>query len=86
MILRLNRFESTARLAEAHRTYLTLEWRERGVRIDELTPTPGFGSKVIEQSFPHMLGGAAELIFNPDGVACRLEFPLPVRARESYDG
>ncbi|MGA7383456.1 MAG: HWE histidine kinase domain-containing protein [Methylocella sp.] len=25
------------------RTHLTLEWRERGVRIDELTPTPGFG-------------------------------------------
>jgi len=68
------------------RTYLTLEWWERGVRIDELTPTPGFGSRVIEQSLPHMLGGRAELIFNPDGVACRLEFPLPARARESYDG
>ena len=68
------------------RTYLTFEWRERGVRIDELAPTWGFGTKVIEQSFPHMLGGTTELIFNPDGVACRLEFPLPVRARESYDG
>lgn len=68
------------------RTYLTFEWRERGVRIDELAPTRGFGTKVIEQSFPHMLGGTTELIFNPDGVACRLEFPLPVRARESYDG
>ena len=60
------------------RTYLTFEWRERGVRIDELAPTRGFGTKVIEQSFPHMLGGATALIFNPDGVACRLEFPLPV--------
>jgi two-component system, chemotaxis family, CheB/CheR fusion protein len=68
------------------RTYLTFEWRERGVRIDELPPTRGFGTKVIERSFPHMLGGTAELIFNPDGVACLLEFPLPKRARESYDG
>jgi two-component sensor histidine kinase/PAS domain-containing protein len=64
------------------RTYLTFEWRERGVRIDAVAPTRGFGTKVIERSFPHMLGGTAELIFNPDGVACRLEFPLPVRARE----
>jgi PAS domain S-box-containing protein len=64
------------------RTYLTFEWRERGVRIDAVVPTRGFGTKVIERSFSHMLGGTAELIFNPDGVACRLEFPLPVRARE----
>jgi two-component sensor histidine kinase len=55
---------------------LTFEWRERGVRIEELAPTRGFGTKVIERSLPHMLGGTAELIFNPDGVACRLEFPF----------
>jgi two-component sensor histidine kinase len=66
-------------------TYLTFEWRELDVRIVELTPTRGFGTRVIERSFPHMLGGTAELTFNPDGVACRLEFSLPVRARESHD-
>jgi two-component system, chemotaxis family, CheB/CheR fusion protein len=59
------------------RDYLTFEWRERGVRIEELVPARGFGSSVIERSFPYMLGGTAELTFRPDGAACRLDFPLP---------
>jgi PAS domain S-box-containing protein len=54
------------------RTYLTFEWRESGVLIEDLSPVRGFGSNVIERSFPHMLGGTAELT-----AACRLEFPLP---------
>lgn len=60
-----------------NQTCLTFEWRESGVGVGDLSPVRGFGSKVIEQSLPHMLGGTAELTFNPDGAACRLDFPLP---------
>jgi hypothetical protein len=56
--------------------------RERGVRIDELAPG-GFGAKVIERSLPHMLGGTAELIFNPDGV--HADSSLHYRYEESDD-
>jgi two-component sensor histidine kinase/PAS domain-containing protein len=55
---------------------LTFHWQERGVSIVELAPARGFGSDVIERSLPHMLGGTAQLTFGPDGVVCRLEFPL----------
>jgi two-component sensor histidine kinase/PAS domain-containing protein len=55
---------------------LTFDWRERGVRIDDCEPAPGFGTRVIRESLPHMLGGTVDLVFHPDGVACRLEFPL----------
>ena len=57
--------------------HLTFDWRERGVRIDDPDPPSGFGTRVIRQSLPHMLGGTVDLAFHPDGVACRLDFPLP---------
>jgi two-component sensor histidine kinase len=59
------------------RTCLAFEWQEHGVKIGEAAPAKGFGFTVIERSSPHMLGGSAELTFEPDGVACRIEFPLP---------
>lgn len=56
---------------------LHFRWRESGVRIEGLEPKKGFGSKVIEESLPHMLGGSARLIFHQDGVECLVDFPIP---------
>lgn len=56
--------------------WLRFMWRERGVAIDEPRPDKGFGSRIIEESLPHMLGGKSALTFHHDGVECRLEFPL----------
>jgi two-component sensor histidine kinase/PAS domain-containing protein len=64
------------------RQYLIFDWREHGVRIDNPNPPRGFGSRVIEGSLPHILGGTATLTFHPDGVVCRLEFPLPQEGAE----
>jgi two-component sensor histidine kinase/PAS domain-containing protein len=58
-------------------THLEFDWQEHGVGIEDLAPARGFGSEVIERSLPHMLGGAAKLTFERDGVVCRLELPLP---------
>ena len=56
------------------------EAQTMAMTIHELT------TNAAKISFPHMLGGTAELNFTPNGVACRLEFPLFARARESHDG
>lgn len=56
--------------------HLRFRWQEFGVRIENPAPTKGFGTSVIEDSLPYLLGGTAELTFGSDGVACRLDVPL----------
>lgn len=56
---------------------LRLDWRETGVRIEDTEPEKGFGSRIIDQSLPHMLGGRVERRLHAHGAACRIEFPLP---------
>ncbi|MBL27331.1 MAG: sensor histidine protein kinase [Rhodospirillaceae bacterium] len=56
---------------------LCFRWRESGVQIAEREPKRGFGSKVIEESLPHMLGGSARLKFHRDGAECLVEYPIP---------
>jgi two-component sensor histidine kinase len=58
------------------RKHLDFRWQERGVRLEDPAPSKGFGSRVIEETLPYMLGGSAELTFETDGVACALHFPL----------
>ncbi|HZA65762.1 MAG TPA: sensor histidine kinase [Geminicoccaceae bacterium] len=58
-------------------THLWLRWRERGLELGDTAPQKGFGSRVIEESLPYILGGTSHLTFHPDGVECLIEFPLP---------
>jgi two-component sensor histidine kinase/PAS domain-containing protein len=57
--------------------HLRLQWRERGVGIENSTPTRGFGARTIEENLPYILGGSSRLTFHPDGAECVIEFPLP---------
>ena len=57
--------------------YLCLSWREHGLDIRDTAPRRGFGSRVIEDSLPYILGGTSRLTFHPDGAECAIEFPLP---------
>lgn len=66
--------------------HLTFNWRERGVPLEDLSPDKGFGSEVIERALAYMLGGSARLTFEPDGVAYRLDLPLPAQSAEKQDG
>ncbi len=72
------------RVSEAGRLRFT--WKERGVQMQDLSPPKGFGSEVIEHSLAYVLGGAARLTFEPDGVAYQLEFPLPGAKEGKQDG
>ena len=55
---------------------LTLDWRE----LDGPAVTPpdvrGFGTRLIQASVGHELGGTVELEFNPSGVRCSMELSL----------
>jgi two-component sensor histidine kinase len=56
---------------------LKLQWREvAGPRV--ITPEKkGFGSRLIERGLAAELGGEATIIFEPAGVICLIEAPLP---------
>ena len=55
---------------------MTLLWRERGVKISTELNRKGFGTEVVEQSAPYMLGGSASLTMNHNGVEYSLRFPM----------
>jgi two-component sensor histidine kinase len=56
--------------------HVVLRWVERdGPPVKEPLQT-GFGSTLIREGFAAQLGGSATLAFEPDGLACVLEFPL----------
>ena len=57
--------------------HLWLRWREHGLQVEDQAPIKGFGSRVIEDSLPYILGGTSKLTFHADGAECVIEFPLP---------
>ena len=54
----------------------TVEWREIGGPVVAKPTTAGFGISLIGELISHELGGTADLAFDPDGVSCRMAFPL----------
>ncbi len=57
------------------KSYLTIQWVEDGVPIDG-QPKPGFGSRLIREILPHMLGGTTDLSFTDGGVRCELRIEM----------
>ncbi len=53
-----------------------IEWIESGGPPIESTGDSGFGSLLIESSIAHDLAGNVDMQFKPDGLHCRIEFPL----------
>ena len=58
------------------RDWLVLIWRETGVEISDLQPTPGFGTELITQRVPYELGGSSKMEFGKGGLKATMEFPL----------
>ena len=63
----------------AAQPWLRLSWRETDVAVADTAPPRGFGSEMIEDSLPYMLGGEASLAFHRDGVEGVIAFPLDPR-------
>jgi PAS domain S-box-containing protein len=55
---------------------LTLHWHESGGPAVRAPSRRGFGSRLIERTLTHDLGGAARIEFPPTGLVCTVDAPL----------
>ena len=62
--------------AAAHGRRLLLTWTEQGGPPVAPPARPGFGSRLIEFSVSHQLGGTAALDFRTEGVCCVIDLPF----------
>ena len=60
---------------------LELEWREAGGPPVVAPKRRGFGSRLLSQGVRVDLNGVAELLFEPEGVICRITAPLETPPR-----
>lgn len=56
---------------------LRLEWKERGGPPVVQPSTRGFGTRMIERGLAAELGGTARIHYEPDGVRCEVDAPMP---------
>ena len=56
---------------------LSLRWSESGGPPVTPPTRRGFGSRLIERSLARELAGRVELLYEPDGVVCIIEAPVP---------
>lgn len=59
---------------------LTFVWRERGGPVVSIPVRTGFGTSLVTVNLRAAFAGAVELSFDPLGVECRLQAPLPLSA------
>jgi PAS domain S-box-containing protein len=59
-----------------HVANLVFAWREFGGPLRAVEGKSGYGTRLIRELVPHELGGTVDLKFAPQGVNCRIEFPL----------
>lgn len=57
-------------------TCLTLEWQERGGPSVAAPTRQGFGSRLIRDAVDRQMGGEARVTYAPEGLSCRITFPL----------
>jgi PAS domain S-box-containing protein len=69
--------ELTWTLSRSAPRMLRLVWREHGGPEVGLPPGKGFGRRLLEQGLARELGGTVTLAFEPSGVSCVIEAPLP---------
>ncbi|WP_233859955.1 CheR family methyltransferase [Paraburkholderia sp. HD33-4] len=60
-----------------HPDSLVFDWRESGLKTTPDASRTGFGRQLIEKALKFSLHATTELTFNPDGVSCHIEIPLP---------
>ena len=59
---------------------LSFEWLESGGPKVEAPKRSGFGMKLAERSVTRALRGSIDVAFDPRGVRCRMDIPLPIGA------
>ncbi|UUR07605.1 PAS domain S-box protein [Sphingomonas glaciei] len=56
---------------------LRLEWKEHGGPPVAQPTTRGFGTRMIERGLAAELGGTVRILYEPDGVRCEVDAPMP---------
>jgi PAS domain S-box-containing protein len=59
---------------------IRLRWKEQGGPPVVEPARRGFGSRMIERGLAAELGGSVEIRFEPDGVLCEVDAPMPSHA------
>jgi two-component sensor histidine kinase len=54
-----------------------MEWRERGGPPVKAPEKTGFGTRLVERGLASELGGTVRLAYEPGGLVCTIEAPLP---------
>ena len=58
-------------------TRLALCWSESGGPVVKTPTRTGFGSRLIERSLARELAGEVQLSYEPSGVVCTIDAPVP---------
>ena len=61
---------------DTHPTCLVMEWRELDGPKVAVPSQRGYGTNLIRDLIPYEIGGKVDLLFEPEGVRCRIELPL----------
>lgn len=64
---------------------LQMEWRESGGPRVEPPTRKGFGSRLIKRGMGPELRGTVRMDFEPDGLVCTVDAPLPEAGAETWD-
>ena len=64
------------RVGDPDRAMLELTWRESGGPPVEPPASRSFGRSLIERLVPRAIDGASDLVFESDGLAWTLRFPV----------
>lgn len=64
---------------------LMLEWIETGAEpLKQGEPGRGYGRELIENALPFSLGARSRVEFDPTGLWCRIDIPLPAVGRAAF--
>jgi PAS domain S-box-containing protein len=61
---------------EAGERHLAVQWREQGGPAVRQPSRQGFGTRLIDRSIVHELGGSVEMNYAPTGLECSFQVPL----------
>ena len=56
---------------------LRIDWQEAGGPLVVVPRQKGFGARLLKRGIEQELGGKAHLAFDPAGVHCTIEIPMP---------
>ncbi len=65
----------------ADRNILTLSWREAGGPPVQAPSAPGFGTKILNASIKHQIGGNVVWDWRPSGLHCTVQIPIEREGR-----